>query len=48
MSAIPLVRGITGIELDDNGKITRFTTIYDLFQFPDTVYQSLVQLGAEK
>ena len=48
MSAIPLVRGITGIELDDNGKITRFTTIYDSFQFPDTVYQSLVQLGAEK
>ena len=48
MSAIPLVRGITGIELDDNGKITRFTTIYDLFQFPDPVYQSLVQLGAEK
>ena len=48
MSAIPLVRGITGIELDDNGKITRFTTIYNSFQFPDTVYQSLVQLGAEK
>ena len=48
MSAIPLVRGITGIELDDNGKITRFTTIYDPFQFQDTVYQSLVQLGAEK
>ena len=48
MSAIPLVRGNTAIELDEDGKITRFTTIYDSFQFPDTVYQSLVQLGAEK
>ena len=47
-AAAPLVRGNTAIELDDNGKITRFTTIYDSFQFADTVYQSLVQLGAEK
>ena len=47
-AAAPLVRGNTALELDDNGKITRFTTIYDSFQFPDAVYQSLVQLGAEK
>jgi len=27
--------------------ITRLTTIYDSFQFPDAVYQTLVKLGAE-
>ena len=47
-AAAPLRRGINAIELDDNGKITRFTTIYDSFQLPDEVYKSLVQLGAEK
>jgi hypothetical protein len=48
MGALPLLRGNTALELDDNGKITRFTTIYDSFQFPDTKYQSLVALGAEQ
>jgi len=48
MNAAPLVRGNSAIELDDDGNITRFTTIYDSFQFADTVYQSLVLLGAEK
>src|SRR5215813_7624207 len=47
MNAAPLVRGITALELDDNGKITRFTTIYDSFQFSDAAYQTLVQLAAE-
>jgi len=48
MNAAPLVRGITALELDDNGKITRMTTIYDSFQFSDAAYQTLVQLAAEK
>jgi len=48
MGALPLQRGITALELDDNGKITRFTTIYDSFQFPDQTYKSLVALGAEQ
>ena len=48
MGALPLQRGITALELDDNGKITRFTTIYDSFQFPDATYKSLVALGAEQ
>ena len=46
-SAAPLVRGNTALELDRDGKITRFTTIYDSFQFADSKYQSLVLLGAE-
>jgi hypothetical protein len=46
-SAAPLVRGITALELDRHGKITRFTTIYDSFQFVDSKYQLLVLLGAE-
>jgi hypothetical protein len=48
MSAIPLQRGNTAIELDDDGNITRFTTIYDSFQLKDAAYQALVLLGAEK
>src|SRR5215471_8380079 len=48
MNAAPLVRGNTAIELDDNGKITRFTTIYDSFQFSDAAYQTLVKLAAEQ
>jgi hypothetical protein len=47
-SAAPLQRGNTGIELDRNGQITRFTTIYDSYQFSDAQYQSLVLLGAEQ
>jgi hypothetical protein len=48
LAAAPLVRGNSALELDDDGKITRFTTIYDSYQFPDAVYQTLVQLAAEK
>jgi limonene-1,2-epoxide hydrolase len=47
-SAAPLVRGNTALELNDDGKITRLTTIYDSYQFSDAKYQSLVLLGAEK
>jgi hypothetical protein len=47
-SAAPLQRGNTAIELDDHGGITRFTTIYDSYQFPDAQYQALVLLGAEQ
>lgn len=46
-SAAPLVRGITALELDASGKITRFTTIYDAYQFTDAKYQALVSLAAE-
>ena len=48
MSAIPLQRGNTAIELDDDGNITRFTTIYNSYQLTDQAYQTLVQLAAEK
>ena len=40
--------GITAIELDGDGNITRFTTIYNSFQLKDAAYQALVLLGAEK
>ena len=46
-SAAPLLRGISALELDANGKITRFTTIYDSFQFSDAKYDALVALAAE-
>jgi SnoaL-like domain len=48
LSAAPLKRGNTALELDEHGKISRFTVIYDSFQFPTAVYQSLVLLAAEK
>ena len=48
LSAAPLKRGNTALELDEHGKISRFTVIYDSFQFPAAVYQSLVLLAAEK
>lgn len=47
-SAAPLLRGNTALELDADGKITRFTTIYDSYQFSDAKYQSLLLLGAER
>src|SRR5260370_22073563 len=47
-SAAPLQRGNTAIELDDHGGITRFTTIYDSYQFSGAQYQALVLLGAEQ
>ena len=43
--ATPIVRGNTALELDDQGKITRLTTIYDSYQFSDAKYQALVLLG---
>lgn len=46
-SAAPLQRGNTAIELDEHRQITRFTTIYDSYQFSDAQYQSLVLLGTE-
>jgi hypothetical protein len=35
------------LELDDAGKISRVTVIYDAFQFPDATYQSLGLLALE-
>ena len=46
-SAAPLLRGISAIELDGAGNITRFTTVYDSYQFTDAKYQTLVELAAE-
>lgn len=46
-SAAPLLRGISALELDSAGKITRFTTIYDSYQFTDAKYDSLVSLASE-
>jgi hypothetical protein len=46
-SAAPLQRGHTVLELDDAGKISRLTVIYDAFQFPDATYQSLGLLALE-
>lgn len=46
-SAAPLLRGITGLELDVTGKITRFTTMYDSYEFTNEKYDALVQLAAE-
>lgn len=46
--ASPLVRGNTALELDENGKISRFTTIYDSFQLTNAAYMALVLLAAEQ
>lgn len=46
-SAAPLLRGNAAIELDRSGKITRFTVIYDSYQFTTDKYHSLVMLGGE-
>ena len=40
-------RGITVLELDDSGKISRFTAIYDSYQFPDDRYRALGVLNLE-
>jgi ketosteroid isomerase-like protein len=48
LSGSPLKRGNTAIELDDNGKITRFTTIWDTSQVADPTYHTLVLLAAEQ
>jgi hypothetical protein len=43
----PQRRGNTAIELDNQGKVTRLTVIYDAGLFPDERYHQLVQLAAE-
>ncbi|WP_329072409.1 nuclear transport factor 2 family protein [Amycolatopsis sp. NBC_01480] len=45
--AAPLRRGHTCIELDQNGKISRLSAIYDASLFSEAAYQSLVGLAAE-
>ena len=46
-SAAPMRRGHTAIELDDAGKISRLTAIYDSSVLSYAAYQSLVGLAAE-
>ncbi len=46
-SAAPMRRGNTALELDADGKITRFTTIYDSGLLPYDRYRDLVLLAAE-
>ncbi len=46
-SAAPMRRGNTALELDADGKITRFTTIYDSGLLPYDRYRALVLLAAE-
>ena len=45
--AAPMRRGHTCVELDDTGKISRLTAIYDSSLLSYTAYQSLVGLAAE-
>jgi hypothetical protein len=45
--AAPMRRGHTAIELDDTGKISRLTAIYDSSLLSYTAYQCLVGLAAE-
>jgi hypothetical protein len=45
--AAPMRRGHTAVELDDAGKISRLTAIYDSSLLSYTAYQSLVGLAAE-
>jgi hypothetical protein len=45
--AAPMRRGHTAIELDDAGKISRLTAIYDSSLLSYTAYQSLAGLAAE-
>ncbi|HEX5421661.1 MAG TPA: nuclear transport factor 2 family protein, partial [Gammaproteobacteria bacterium] len=47
-SAAPMRRGNTALELDADGKITRFTTVYDSGLFSYEKYKQLVLLGAEE
>lgn len=46
-SAAPLQRGITVLELDASGKITRLTSMFDSGRLPYATYQALVDLAAE-
>jgi len=43
----PQKRGNTAIELDQQGRITRLTVVYDAGLFTDGAYRQLVQLAAE-
>jgi len=45
--AAPMRRGHTAIELDQAGKISRLTAIYDSSLLSNAAYQSLVGLPAE-
>jgi len=45
--AAPMRRGHTCVELDETGKISRLTAIYDASLLSDAAYQSLVGLAAE-
>jgi hypothetical protein len=45
--AVPMRRGHTCIELDEAGKISRLTAIYDSSLLSDATYQSLASLAAE-
>jgi hypothetical protein len=47
-SFAPLKRGITVIELDAAGKITRLSSMFDSGRLPYATYQTLVNLAAEK
>lgn len=46
-SAAPLLRGNTALLLDRSGQISRFTVIYDSYQFSSTQYRALAGLNAE-
>lgn len=46
-SAAPLLRGNIGLLLDETGNISRFTVIYDSYQFSDAQYRALASLNAE-
>lgn len=43
----PLKRGNTAIELDKDGKISRFTVVYDSGLLPDDKYRALIGLAAD-
>jgi len=43
----PLKRGNTAIELDKDGKISRFTVVYDSGLLPDDTYHALIALAAD-
>jgi hypothetical protein len=47
VSASPMRRGHTAIELDATGQITRLTAVYDSSLLSDGAYTSLVELAAE-
>ncbi len=47
VSANPLQRGVSALELDESGKISRFTTVYDSSQLTDAAYRNLLLLTGE-